>query len=136
LSAGRLFIGTFFEPTRNIEYGDASHGRNDLSDTSKSINGVKWHRERQKLRTAAIGLKHLPESEMLAVDDLMQQCGTTTDVIYAFTRPTYTDVSSVLHQDELSYKLTFLGNLTTLDALSNPFFEQYSAQFSVEELAI
>jgi hypothetical protein len=136
LSAGRLFIGKWFETSVNVEYGDVGHGRIDLSETSKSVNGVKWHRQRKKIRTAAVGLKHLTVTEMLSVDDLMQHDGTTQDVIYALTRPTYTDNAGVLSQDELSYKRTFIGNLTSLDALNSPFFERYSAQFNIEELAI
>ena len=136
LSIGRLFIGKQFELERNADYGNAAHGKIDLSDSTKSISGVKWSRTRAKLRTASIGIGSISESQMLIVDDLMQLSGTTEDVIYAYTRPTYTDISGVLHQDELSYKRTFIGNLTSLDAINTPFFGRYSAQFSIEELAV
>ena len=136
LSIGRLFIGKQFEPSINAEYGDASHSKIDLSESSKSISGVRWSRERAKLRAVSIGLKSLSESEMLVLDDLMQSDGTTRDVIYAFTRPTYTDNAGALSQDELSYKRTFIGNLSSLDALNSPFFERYSGQLSIVELAI
>ena len=136
LSIGRLFIGKQFELERNADYGNASHGKIDLSDSTKSISGVKWSRTRAKLRTASIGIGSISESDMLIVDDLMQISGTTEDIIYAYTRPTYTDISGVLHQDELSYKRTFIGNLTSLDAINTPFFGRYSAQFSIEELAV
>lgn len=136
LSIGRLFIGKQFELERNADYGNAAHGKIDLSDSTKSISGVKWSRTRAKLRTASIGIGSISESQMLIVDDLMQLSGTTEDVIYAYTRPAYTDISGVLHQDELSYKRTFIGNLTSLDAINTPFFGRYSAQFSIEELAV
>lgn len=136
LSIGRLFIGKQFEPERNADYGSASHAKTDLSESSKSINGVKWSRKRAKIRTASIGIGSISESDMLIVDDLMQISGTTDDVIYAFTRPTYTDIAGVLHQDELSYKRTFIGNLSALDAINSPFFGRYSAQFNIEELAV
>lgn len=131
-SFGRLFIGKQFEPAVNVEYGNAGHGKIDLSTSIKTVNGVKWHRERAKLRHAAIGLNGLTQAEMLAMDDLMQHDGTTRDIIYGFNRPTYT--ANV--PDELSYKRTFIGNLTSLDALNSPFFERYSWQFALEELAI
>lgn len=136
ISIGRLFIGALLEPTVNAEYGDAGHSRKDLSETSTSATGVRWHRERQKLRTVSVAFKHLTETEMLAIDDLMQHDGTTRDVIYAYTRPDYTESGGVLSQDELSYKRTFLGNLSSLDGINSPFFGQYSAQLSIEELAV
>lgn len=136
LSIGRLFIGTQFEVNRNADYGSVGHNRIDLSGTTKSINGVKWHRERAKLRTVALGFSSISESDMLIFDELLQYSGTTREVIYALTRPTYTDNSGVLSQDELSYRRTFLGNLAALDALNSPFFNRYSAQINIEEVAI
>jgi hypothetical protein len=132
---GRLFIGRYYQPSVNVEFGDASHGRIDLSDNKKSINGVKWHRDRAKLRTASIGLNHLSETEMLDVDNIIQYSGTTNEVIYAFKRPDYI-INNGLIQDELSYKRTFIANLSTLDALNSPFLNRYSAQLNFEEIAI
>lgn len=123
LEAGRLFVGSGFEPVYNMGYG-VQVGFQNRSITDETIGGNEFHDERDSPRYANFALPHLREDEAYGqVFELLRKQGTTKDVFYLYDPD---DKLNILRH-------SFLGRMQELNPIEHDFFSNYTHQFSIKE---
>jgi len=122
VQAGRLFVGTGFQPTNNAEYG-RQRGRNDLSSSVTSISGKKFSTARRRPRTVDMRFPVLTPAEGNHLDEMADAVGTTEEVFYI---PDPADM-------ELSQRQGFLAHMRELGALEDSFYENVATPYRLEE---
>ena len=122
VQAGRLFVGTGFQPTNNAEYG-RQRGRNDLSSSVKSISGKKYSTARRRPRTVDMRFPVLTAAEGNHLDELADFVGTTEEVLYV---PDLADLA-------VSQRQGFLAYLRELGALEDVFVDNVATPYRLEE---
>lgn len=133
---GRLFVGSQLEPEIGEDWGDASFGYVDPSDSSKSKGRVKFTFSRPMLRTTTLAFKHLTAREGLgALLSAQRQAGLSGEVIVVPSRPAWTTVGDVLAVDSVWHARAFMGNFTELDKITHPYLNAYAMTVSIDEVA-
>jgi len=122
VQAGRLFVGTGFQPTNNAEYG-RQRGRTDLSSSVKSISGKKYSTARRRPRMVDMRFPVLSIAEANHLDEMADAVGTTEEVFYV---PDPADM-------ELSQRQGFLAHMRELGALEDSFYENVATPYRLEE---
>jgi len=122
VQAGRLFVGTGFQPENNAEYG-RQRGRTDLSSSVKSISGKKYSTARRRPRTVDMRFPVLTVAEANHLDEMADAVGTTEEVFYI---PDAADLA-------LSQRQGFLAHLRELGALEDSFYDNVATPYRLEE---
>lgn len=122
VQAGRLFVGTGFQPEHNAEYG-RQRGRTDLSSSVTSISGKKYSTARRRPRTVDMRFPVLSAAEANHLDEMADAVGTTEEVLYV---PDPADMA-------LSQRQGFLAHLRELGALEDSFYENVATPYRLEE---
>lgn len=87
---GRLFLGTYVEPTDLPNWNGVKVTRADNSSVSKSVGGQEWADRRGNYRTASLDLTACSETTRGQIDAVAASCGLGTSL---FVQP---DTSAAL----------------------------------------
>ncbi|POZ49908.1 hypothetical protein [Methylovulum psychrotolerans] len=137
LEIGRVFVGELLSPDFNVEYGDVSYSRTDLSEINKSKRGVKFARQYRSMRVATTTFKNLAEGEAVGgVVAAQRVAGLVGEVLWSPGWPEYVVIDGAKAVSSFWFERFFLGNFTALDALTNPYLDAFSMALAVEEVML
>ncbi len=123
VQAGRVFIGTGFQPRYNMSYG-AQIGFETGTSVEEAYSGTEYFDRRNGYRVARFTLEHLTKSEALGdVLALQRNAGIDGEVLF------------VNDPDDLEWRIqtAFLGRLRTLSPIEHPYPLTHSVAFEIKE---
>lgn len=123
LEAGRLFVGSGYQPVYNMAYG-VNVGFESRSITDETIGGNEFHDERESPRVVNFSLPHASEDEAFGMGfELQRKQGTTKDVFFIYDP-----------DDKLNLlRRSFLARMRSLSPIEHDFFNNHSQQFQLKE---
>lgn len=123
LEAGRLFVGSGYQPVYNMAYG-LNVGFENRSITDEAIGGAEYHDERESPRVVNFSLPHASEDEAYGMGfELQRKQGTTKDVFFIY------DPDGTVNL----LRRSFLGRMRELSPIEHDFFNNHSQQFQIKE---
>lgn len=124
ISLGRIFVGTAFQPNLGHSYG-ADLGHQTQSTVRQSPSGVEFFKKLPLRRKFNFVLPILTDAESYGVAmDLTEKSDITNEVLLLAD-----------YGDEIyGYRRNFLGRLSTLSSLKNPYVNINEAAFEVLEI--
>lgn len=124
LEAGRLFMGSGWQPVHNMSYG-AQIGFEPRSLIDEAIGGTEFFDERQDYRVARFALPITSEDEAMGQSfELMRKQSITKDVFFMW------DTQDTFH----ILRRSFLGRLRQLSPIEADQFNIFSNQYEIKEL--
>lgn len=124
ISIGRIFVGTAFSPTLGYSRG-AELGHQTQSTVRQSVGGVEFFKKLPIRRKFNFTLEILTNAEAYGVAmDLTEKSDITNEVLLLAD---YGD-------ENYGYRRNFLGRLSTLSALKDPYVNINEAAFEVLEI--
>jgi hypothetical protein len=123
LQAGRLFVGSGWQPVYNMAYG-ASVQFEERSLHDEADGGTEFHDEREDPRVVRFNFPRTREDEGMGMAyELMRKQSTTKDVYFIWNP-----------DDKLNLqRRSFLGRLRSLNPLEHDFFDNIATQFEIKE---
>ena len=124
ISIGRLFAGTAFSPSVNNTYG-SSLGYQTKTTFDVSIGGIEYPKVLPMARTFSFTLDWLSSAEALGTVLEIQRVSDITAEILLIA-----DSSDTAY----GYRRNFMGRLSTLSALKNPYAGYHQGGFEIVEI--
>ena len=125
LEFGRLFVGQWWQPRLNPQYGNMPISYEDQSERAEAGDGTDYFYKRKKRRTVSIGFENLNEVEAISeLFGLQLTQGIDGEILY-------TQDKSV---EQFYFQRTFIGRLQQLDPLSQANYGLYSTQLNIREV--
>lgn len=105
-SASRFWVGNYHEMQYNPDYG-SEFGWGTNGDHSRSLGGSLRTTQNAMWRTQSLDLNFLQEADQLVMDDIIQYCGTSREIVLDF----WPDLTTRKARD-----MVIAGKLVSLDA--------------------
>lgn len=122
---GRLFFGDAWQPTLNASLG-LQFGYSTSTGVESTLDDTEYFDRRTPKRSVNFNLDHLVVNEAFGrVFDIQRQQGIDGEILFAYTK-----------QDVLySYERRFLGRLSQLDAIAEPYVDtRHQVPLSIIEI--
>lgn len=122
---GRLFFGDAWQPTLNASLG-LQFGYSTSTGVESTLDDTEYFDRRTPKRSVNFNLDHLVVNEAFGrVFDIQRQQGIDGEILFAYTK-----------QDFLySYERRFLGRLSQLDAIAEPYVDtRHQVPLSIIEI--
>lgn len=120
--AGRLFVGTTFQPTRNPAYGRAALRLTSRTSVVEAEDGTPYFTTRNPRFSIPFALEWLTEAEAMVLLDMQALVDVHGEVLAMW------DPGDI----EYAYKRQVFGRLAQLDPIEHPLFATYATAFQVE----
>lgn len=134
IDIGRAFIGSLYQPTRNVNFGDISIGINDNTEIQYSRTKSKFFNELAKQRTASIVWGNLFKEEGLQLLKIQRIHGVSGELLFANGYPTVVEISGKDAFSSVWTATSFLSTASELTPLAFPNLHLYSGGFKLEEV--
>jgi hypothetical protein len=125
VEAGRLVAGDYWSPANNPDYG-ASVTIMDASTHARTDAGDLWTDVGTRARKMPLQLSTLPAADRTALFGIVRRNGMSGAMLVSLF-PESTDL-------ELERDHTIFGRLSSVSAMSIPYFDLYSMPLEIEEL--
>ena len=125
VEAGRLVAGAYWSPANNPEYG-ASVTIMDASTHARSDAGDLWTDFGTRARKMPLQLSALPAADRTALFGIVRRNGMSGAMLVSLF-PESAD-------PELERDHTIFGRLSSVSAMSIPYYENYAMPLEIEEL--
>lgn len=126
IKIGRLFVGDFWQPTYNAEYG-IQHGC-DIGTSfsvSDNMNMTEFADIKRPKRTVSFSLGGLSEEEGFSrALKIQRQQGLHGEVLFTQGE----------RNSPQTFMRTFIARQESVDALSHPYFESYESSVNLKEI--
>lgn len=123
ISIGRVFAGATIQPTVNHTAG-AGLGYTSQSTVETSVGGVEYFKSMPIRRNFSFTLDWLTDAEAYQTLEIIRVSDITNEVLII---PDYTDTI-------YGYKRNFMGRLSTLSSIKNPYVNTHQAGFEILEI--
>lgn len=112
---GRLFFSDVWQPTRNASLGLAFR-HNTSTEVETALSDTEYFDVRRVRRSVSFELDRLPNGDAFGrMFALQRQVGIHAEVLFAYT---------VMDFEEWSYERRFMGRLSELDPISEPYVDR------------
>lgn len=123
ISIGRMFIGATIQPTVNHTAG-AGLGYVSQSTVETSVGGVEYFKSMPIRRNFSFTLDWLTDAEAYQTLEIIRVSDIVNEVLII---PDYADTI-------YGYKRNFMGRLSSLSSLKNPYVNTHQAGFEILEI--
>ena len=125
VEAGRLFFGDAWQPTINASLGIQFQYQTS-TEVEAAMDDTEYFDRRTPRRSVSFTLDRLALSEAFGrMFSIQRQQGIDGEVLFAYTK----------NDEMFSYERRFLGRLSQLDAIAEPYVDQrHSAPMSILEI--
>ncbi len=123
--AGRLFVGTGWQPEFNAEYGMQFNHEIDTK-VEESLDGTEYFDRKRAKRVASFQLDNMQAADAFnKLFSMQRDQGVDKEVIFAYD-PDRTG--------EFFYNRTFLGRMKQADPIATPYYERWQAPITIKEI--
>lgn len=121
---GRVFIGTGFQPTLNMEYG-AQLGYSISTTVESSLNDTDYFDVRRPKRIASISLDALTAEEAHStMMNLIRSQGIDKEIFFCYH----------CTENSLQYNRTFLSRIQQPDPIQQPYVDRFATTLNLVEI--
>lgn len=124
IEAGRLFVGTGWQPEFNAEYGMQFNHEIDTK-VEEALDGTEYYDRKRPKRVAAFQLANMQAADAFSkVFAAQRDQGIDKEVLFAYEPAA----------GAYFYYRTFLGRMKQADPIATPYYERWQAPITIKEI--